>query len=394
VVTNEGDCELTVTVTDSELGVVYGPASLAAGASDSFSASATLSTTTTNIATASGVDQFGVEVTATASFTVTVIHPDITVTKTGTPDTQIAPGTVTWTITVTNNGDVPLTNVVITDTRHGSIDTIATLAVSQTVTYTIVETSLGPGIYEDCATATGTHQLGEVTDSDCAEVEVTAVYKLKQFTEVGTLCGGDAELVDDDTVAVYGIKTGPAVYFNVTYYFENTEAFLGDDYDGETHNFVLWDKWGGNLMVLGSKPVCFDSELAMLTLDDGSGFNINPRATGMSYRDGYIGSGLQLDSSLVSQGDAWITMHLGDQQQKTNPGKGKGTTKDSTSYDADVTWYIGELAPGEGAWLRVVVAPGMNPGGQLEFTSLGVHTINTGPRVRVYGDTFENEDFL
>ena len=35
-----------------------------------------------------------------------------------------------------------------------------------------------------------------------------------------------------------------------------------------------------------------------------------------------------------------------------------------------------------------------NPGGKLQFSSAGCYCINTGPRVRVYGDTWEDVDFL
>ncbi|MEM2025240.1 MAG: hypothetical protein QXW94_03005, partial [Desulfurococcaceae archaeon] len=46
------------------------------------------------------------------------------------------------------------------------------------------------------------------------------------------------------------------------------------------------------------------------------------------------------------------------------------------------------------ATLVVYVAPGMNPGGQLEFSSWGTYVINTGPRVRAYSGPFYNNEFL
>jgi len=352
----------------------------------------TAASSVTNVATADGTGQSGADVSDDDSATVDVLHPDISITKTGEPAEQLAPGTITWNVTVTNTGDVPLTAVNITDTRHGYLGSIGTLNPGQTIFFVVVETDLPPATYYDIATASGAYQLGIVSATDDAECVVNPVYILKQFTAVGTLPGGDAELVNETHVAVYGLKTGPTVYFTVTYYFENSLNFLGDDYDGQAHNFTLWDKWGGNLLALGSPPDSF-SLPDNLTLADGNSFSINPRDTGADSYRGYIGNGLDI-SNLASQGEAWITMHLGDQQNMTNPGEGEGTSKDSKSYDTDVVWYIGELADGQSATLTLYIAPGMNPGRQLEFTSTGCKVINTGPRVRAYGATYENEDFL
>lgn len=146
-------------------------------------------------------------------------------------------------------------------------------------------------------------------------------------------------------------------------------------------------------MALGSAPTAFNPKTNNLTLADNTSFIINPRLTGSNSYQGYIGSGLNI-SDLASQGLAYITLHQGDQQNGTNPGKGNSKNNDGTSYDADVVWYIGELKPGESATLTLYIAPGMNPGGQLEFTSTGCNVINTGPRVRAYGETYDNEDFL
>jgi uncharacterized repeat protein (TIGR01451 family) len=334
---------------------------------------------------------------------VTPPNASLTVTKTGTPDTQFAPGTITWNVTVTNTGDVPLTGVNVTDSRHGYLGAFGTLAPGKTGFFTIVEHDLPPGNYTDQAFAAGFFALENLTViafSDPVVCEVKPVYILKQFTDVGVLpdgqaAGFNAELFNQTQVNVTGLKSGPYTYFYVTYYFENSVNFLGDNFDGQAHNFTLWDKWGGNLMALGSEPVSFDpaKNQNFLMLADGSSFKIDPRLQGSNSYRGYIGDGLDI-SNLASQGDALITMHLGDQQDGTNPGKGKGTNKDSASYDTDIVWYIGELGVNQNATLTLIIAPGKNPGGQLLFGKSGYTVINTGPRVRAYGNTYNDYDFL
>jgi uncharacterized repeat protein (TIGR01451 family) len=335
--------------------------------------------------------------------TVTPPNASLTVTKTGTPDTQLAPGTITWNVTVTNTGDVPLTGVNVTDSRHGYLGSFGSLAPNKTGWFTIVESNLPPGNYTDQAFAAGYYapeNLTVIGFSDLVECEVKPVYILKQFTDVGVLpdgqaAGFNAELYNQTQVNITGLKSGPYTYFYVTYYFENSVNFLGDNFDGQAHNFTLWDKWGGNLMALGSEPAAFDpaKNQNFLTLADGSSFKIDPWLQGTNSYRGYIGDGLDI-SNLASQGEAWVTMHLGDQQDGTNPGKGKGTSKDSASYDTDIVWYIGELGVNQNATLTLIIAPGKNPGGQLLFGKSGYTVINTGPRVRAYGNTYNDYDFL
>jgi len=210
----------------------------------------------------------------------------------------------------------------------------------------------------------------------------------KQFTASGAFDGFTAPEISPDGLgsAVYELHSGPRIWWQVTYHFENSEAFLGNEYDGEGHYFILWDKWGGNLMALPSPPEAFDPETNTVTLENGDIFKIDHD----EYKD-YVGEGIQLTD--CSGGNAWITLHTGDQQEQTNPGKGKGTRKDGKSYDADIRWEIGWLDPDEARELVVYIAPGKNPGRKLQFSSPGTYCINTGPRVRVYGDS-NYENFL
>lgn len=210
----------------------------------------------------------------------------------------------------------------------------------------------------------------------------------KQFTSSYGFCGFAAPEITDDglNTTVVGLHSGPRISWNVTYYFANTEEFLGSEFDGEAHYFCMWDKWGGNLMALDSTPVAFNELTNIVTLADGTTFEINYAGYAA-----YIGNGLPFTDSRGRS--AMITLHTGDLQQGTNPGKGKGTTKDGSSYDVDVVWNIGYLEPGQSASLTIVIAPGKNPAGKLQFSSPGFNWINTGPRTRVYGDA-DFTDFL
>jgi hypothetical protein len=397
--TNTGETALTGAIYDDVFGSVGSFVNLQPGGWVAYNVTHVLTQSVFNTATVYGVDVFGHNVTDSASAFVEVRVPSISVEKTGSPEEQLAPGTITWNVTVTNTGAVPLNAVNITDTRHGYLGSIETLNPDQTIFFVIVETGLPPGTYNDSATAAGAYDFGTVNDFDDASVIVKPIYVRKEFSEVEVLCEGeaagfDATLDSPTQVTVQGLKSGPYLYFNVTYYFENSLNFLGEDFDGQAHTFTLWDKWGGNLLALGSKPASFNPakngpNANRLTLEDGSSFKIDPKLNGPDSYRGYIGEGLDI-SDLASQGEAWITMHLGDQQGDTNPGKGKGSNKDGKSYDTDVVWYIGELGVDESATISLIIAPGKNPAGQLQFSSPGCTVINTGPVVRAHSANYEN----
>jgi len=206
---------------------------------------------------------------------------------------------------------------------------------------------------------------------------------LKEFTDSGALNGFTKPVIIDPLhLQVFELGSGPRIWWEVTYTVENKE--------GVGHYFIMWDKWGGNLMVLNATPTAFNFALNQLTLSNGKSFIID--YAGYSWYIGIAGTDI---SGLATKGKAWMTLHTGDQQQGTNPGKGYGTSKDGKSYDVDIRWEIGWLGPGESATLKIIVAPGKNPGGKLLFSSCGCYVINTGPRVRVYsGPTYANNEFL
>ncbi len=125
---------------------------------------------TTGTVNASYVPTVGPAVPVTASDPDPVplnVLPSMTVTKVGTPDTNVPAGTtVTYTYTVTNNGTVPLTNVTLTDnvTAGSGPDPVPTFASWTTQNGSTVAgntiTLLNPGAV---AVFTGTYT---VTQSD------------------------------------------------------------------------------------------------------------------------------------------------------------------------------------------------------------------------------------
>ncbi|NCW47606.1 MAG: DUF11 domain-containing protein [Actinobacteria bacterium] len=91
-----------------------------------------------------------------------------------TPDTQTvtAGGSVTFTITVSNTGNIPLSNIVVTDPLSPDCDRIfATLQVAEVVSFTctktLVQTSFTNVVTVSASTGTST-----ISDSDSAEINV------------------------------------------------------------------------------------------------------------------------------------------------------------------------------------------------------------------------------
>jgi hypothetical protein len=219
---------------------------------------------------------------------------------------------------------------------------------------------------------------------------------LKQFTGSGTLGDTPPEgPFPGITSTIYETKTGPQIWWEVTYSVTNE--------DDEPHYYTLWDKWGGNLLILGGYPTDYEpgtgkKEAGTLTLNNAPAFKID--YTGYSvYLDthGDISDNIDYDPSHTPSptDGAWMSIHTGDQQEETNPGKGKKNTKDGNSYDVDIRWNIGWLEPGETQRLIVYLAPGINPGGVLQFSSFDTYVVNTGPRVRAYETSdYANDAFL
>jgi uncharacterized repeat protein (TIGR01451 family) len=195
-VTNTGDVDLTnVTVADPLTGSCAKTlGTLLQGASTSYTCTTdALSDSFTNVATATGTPPVGPDVSAsdTAPVTVTtppappvVIHPAIAITKTPPAQTVTTGLTVTFTIVVTNTGDVTLTNVTVGDAlspgcarTKADIPALASMAPGATVTYQCTSAAVTAS-FTNVAIATGTPPSGpNVTASASAAVTATAPLK-------------------------------------------------------------------------------------------------------------------------------------------------------------------------------------------------------------------------
>jgi uncharacterized repeat protein (TIGR01451 family) len=195
VVTNTGNVTLTnVTVTDqlspdcnktsAQIGAL---ASMAPGASVTYNCSlSNVQASFTNVAVATGTPPSGSNVTAQDSAPVTVnapfvppkpaptpTHPAIDIVKDPKAQTIGEGDKATFKITVTNTGDVTLTDVTVTDPLSPDCDrNLGTLNVGQSKSYTCTKSNVKAD-FENVATATGKPPTGaKVSAKDNANIAV------------------------------------------------------------------------------------------------------------------------------------------------------------------------------------------------------------------------------
>ncbi|HKN55326.1 MAG TPA: hypothetical protein VJX66_22715 [Amycolatopsis sp.] len=110
----------------------------------------------TNTATASGQDRLGRELKVTGDAPVDVVHPAVAIDQAATPGQVREGDTVTFTITVTNTGDAPLTDVAVSDDRlPACAKPLGTLAPQGKQTYTCTMVAPTSG-FTNTAKVTGT----------------------------------------------------------------------------------------------------------------------------------------------------------------------------------------------------------------------------------------------
>ncbi|MEV6643422.1 hypothetical protein [Amycolatopsis sp. NPDC051371] len=186
---------------------------LAAGATRTYTCTANPSTTTTSHVTATGTDLAGQPVAATASATVTVITPALTLTKDATPGIVRTGDPITFTITVTNAGDAPLTDVAVTDDRTPACaKPIGALPPQGRQTYTCTAPA-PPDDFTNTAAASGKDQLGrtvKVTDDAVVDVIHPAVALAAQASPAAVREG------DTVTWSITATNTGDVPLTGVT----------------------------------------------------------------------------------------------------------------------------------------------------------------------------------
>jgi uncharacterized repeat protein (TIGR01451 family) len=180
VATNSGQSVLNnVSITDGDVGVTLDPSPCTAGTlaiGATLTCHADYSTTTTdvtnksftNTAAVTGTSLSGATVRATKQATINLAH--LKLTKVPSPTTYSSAGTlITYTLTATNDGNVPLTNVAISDpepgvaldsTKCSPVQPVASLAVGATITctatYTTTAADVAAGSVTNLASVDGT----------------------------------------------------------------------------------------------------------------------------------------------------------------------------------------------------------------------------------------------
>lgn len=162
IVSNTSDDPvLDISLTDDQLGVIAASFDLEAGEDATFVTSTVLTTDTTNLAAAAGLNLLGDEVQAQASEFVSVVAPDVNLSLSLTASaTRVYTGDiVTYTYVVTNTGSDIAYHVILSDDLAGVIDGPFDLADGESHTFEISRM-----LDEDttvAATVTGEDGLGK-----------------------------------------------------------------------------------------------------------------------------------------------------------------------------------------------------------------------------------------
>ncbi|MBI4897518.1 MAG: DUF11 domain-containing protein, partial [Actinobacteria bacterium] len=241
--TNSGDTPLSdVSVTDNKCSPLTGPGASDTGADNilspgetwTFTCSKAISVDTVNVATATGKDKLGKSVSDTDDATVDVIAPSIDVDKTASPTLVHAGDTVTYTIVATNDGDVPLYNVEVTDdkcsplTGPGATDIGGddVLSVGEFWVFTCSKAINEETV--NVATASGDDQLEKkVTDTDDAIVKVIAPsIKVEKSASPTVIHPGDSV-----TYTIVATNNGNTPLYGVTVTDDKCSPLVGPTLD-------------------------------------------------------------------------------------------------------------------------------------------------------------------
>ncbi|MYW91908.1 DUF11 domain-containing protein [Amycolatopsis rubida] len=208
-VTNAGDTELhDIQVADPNVPeCAKRIGTLAPQAKQTYPCARTATDDLASDATVTGTDPSGRPVTANASAHVDVIHPAVQLTQTVAP-TQVREGDqVTFTVTVRNSGDVPLTKASIVDEKTpGCARDFPTLAPGEEQRYTCA-TKAGSDGYSNTVKVTAADPIGG-TATATADAAFTVVHPGLSLTK--TVHGGPFRAGDPVTFTITATNTGDA----------------------------------------------------------------------------------------------------------------------------------------------------------------------------------------
>ncbi|MBM7772283.1 putative repeat protein (TIGR01451 family) [Actinokineospora baliensis] len=143
------------------------------------------STDFTNTATATGTDPFGDQITGTGTVDVDVVNPSIDITKVPDKANYTTGETITFTITVHNDGDSNITGIAVTDPTVPSCAnaSIGTLGAGGSTSYTCTATAPITGD-SNTATVNGTDVLGApISDSATASAPTVGTISGRVFAD-------------------------------------------------------------------------------------------------------------------------------------------------------------------------------------------------------------------
>ncbi|RLK54139.1 beta strand repeat-containing protein [Actinokineospora cianjurensis] len=206
-----------------------------------------------NTATATGDSAFGDPLTGTGEVPVTVINPSIDITKVADQATYTTGQTITFTITVHNDGDSPITGISVSDPTVPSCAnaTIGTLGAGGSSSYTCTATAPIAGD-SNTATVNGTDQLGDpISDSATSSVPTVGEISGRVFIDRsnnGTYDPGATQYdtgVSGVTVTLTGTTAGGSPV--------NTPGTTASD-----GTFVFASVQAGTYTVTETQPAAYD----------------------------------------------------------------------------------------------------------------------------------------
>ncbi|MEW2501826.1 hypothetical protein AB0878_15220 [Amycolatopsis sp. NPDC047767] len=206
--TNTGDAELhDVTIEDQaapECAKSVG--TLAPQAKQTYICTHSTGDDLTSTAKATGSDPSNRPVTASADAHLDVIHPAVTITQSATPQQVRQGDQVTFTITVSNTGDVPLTKMSIVDDKTPACaKTDGPILAPGAIDHYTCATQAGPDGYTNTAKVTATDPLGG-TVTATADAAFTVVHPGLSLTR--TVHGGPFRAGDAVTTTLTITNTG------------------------------------------------------------------------------------------------------------------------------------------------------------------------------------------